>query len=243
MKRDFYRIIDHTADIGFEVRADDKSALFSKAAYALTDLIVDLESIAAIEERRVSVFDTFDLGSLFITWLSEILFHFETKRFLLSEVKNISFVDNAVHAVLAGEEYGLEILKVREIISVMEITEVPQVPPFIKGVINLRGKVIPVMDLRLKFGMTPVEYTRETCIIVVNIGDLLIGVVVDTVAEVLDINESEIEPPPTFGISVQTDFIMGMGKIKGRVKILLDIDKILSVEELNMTAKAEAVKD
>lgn len=145
--------------------------------------------------------------------------------------------------VLAGEEYGLEILKVREIISVMEITEVPQVPAFIKGVINLRGKVIPVMDLRLKFGMESVEYTRETCIIVANIGDLLIGVVVDTVAEVLDITEAEIDPPPTFGSTVKTDFIMGMGKIKGKVKILLDIDKILSIDELNMTAQAEAAQE
>lgn len=167
----------------------------------------------------------------------------ETQAALAQAEKDKTREGKYLTFVLAGEEYGLEILKVREIISVMEITEVPQVPPFIKGVINLRGKVIPVMDLRLKFGMTPMEYTRETCIIVVNIGDLLIGVVVDTVAEVLDINESEIDPPPTFGISVQTDFIMGMGKIKGRVKILLDIDKILSVEELNMAAKAEVVKD
>ncbi len=134
--------------------------------------------------------------------------------------------------VLGHEEYGLEILKVREIISVMEITEVPQVPPFIKGVINLRGKVIPVIDLRLKFGMPAIEYTRETCIIVVNVHDLLLGIVVDTVAEVLDIIEKDIDPPPTFGSSIKTDFILGMGKVKGKVKILLDIDKVLSAEEL-----------
>lgn len=145
--------------------------------------------------------------------------------------------------VLAEEEYGLEILKVREIISVMEITEVPQMPSFIKGVINLRGKVIPVMDLRLKFKMPAVEYNRETCIIVVNISELLIGVVVDTVAEVLDIDEKDIDPSPSFGGSVRTDFILGMGKIKGRVKILLDIDKVLSMEELEIVAQKEAVAE
>ncbi|MDH5542525.1 MAG: chemotaxis protein CheW [Nitrospinota bacterium] len=141
--------------------------------------------------------------------------------------------------VLGDEEYGLEILKVREIISVMEITEVPQVPDFIKGVINLRGKVIPVIDLRLKFGMPAVEYTRETCIIVVNVNNLLLGIVVDTVAEVLDIAKENIDPPPSFGSSVDTNFILGMGKVKEKVKILLDIEKVLSVSELEMVAKVE----
>lgn len=141
--------------------------------------------------------------------------------------------------VLADEEYGLEILKVREIISVMEITEVPQVPHFIKGVINLRGRVIPIVDLRLKFTMPAVDYTRETCIIVVNVKDLLMGVVVDTVAEVLDIDEKDIDPSPAFGSAIKTDFIMGMGKVKGKVKILLDIDKVLSSEELDYGAQTE----
>lgn len=167
----------------------------------------------------------------------------ETQAALVKAEKDKTREGKYLTFVLGSEEYGLEILKVREIISVMEITEVPQVPAFIKGVINLRGKVIPVMDLRLKFGMTPVEYTRETCIIVVTIGDLLIGVVVDTVAEVLDISEAEIDPPPTFGSTVKTDFIMGMGKIKDKVKILLDIDKILSVDELNVASKVEANQD
>lgn len=141
--------------------------------------------------------------------------------------------------VLGHEEYGLEILKVREIISVMEITEVPQVPDFIKGVINLRGKVIPVIDLRLKFGMPPIEYNRETCIIVVNVKDLLLGIVVDTVAEVLDISKDDIDPAPTFGGSIKTEFILGIGKIKDKVKILLDIDRVLSIEELDIVAHAE----
>ncbi len=140
--------------------------------------------------------------------------------------------------VLGHEEYGLEILKVREIISVMEITEVPQVPAFIKGVINLRGKVIPIIDLRLKFGMSAMDYTRETCIIVVNVRDLLLGIVVDTVAEVLDIMEKDIDPSPAFGSAVRTDFILGMGKVKGKVKILLDIDRVLSSEELEAVSEA-----
>lgn len=136
--------------------------------------------------------------------------------------------------VLNHEEYGLEILKVREIIGLMDITPVPQTPSFIKGIINLRGKVIPVVDLRLKFGMPEAEYTKETCIIVVNIESRLMGIIVDTVSEVLDINAKDIEPIPSLGGGIKTDFILGMGKIKGKVKILLDIDRVLTLEELAM---------
>jgi purine-binding chemotaxis protein CheW len=138
--------------------------------------------------------------------------------------------------VLGGEEYGLEILKVREIIGLMEITSVPQTPVFIKGVINLRGKVIPVIDLRLKFGMEEAEPTEETCIIVVDIGGAMIGILVDTVSEVLHVMADQIEPAPSFGGSIDTGFILGMGKIKGKVKILLDIDSVLSAEELTRAA-------
>lgn len=134
--------------------------------------------------------------------------------------------------VLGEEEYGLEILKVREIIGIMEITSVPQTPEFIKGVINLRGKVIPVVDLRRKFGMETAEYTEETCIIVVDIAESSMGILVDTVSEVLDIPQESIEPPPSFGSSINTEFILGMGKIKGKVKILLDINKVLSTKDL-----------
>ncbi len=134
--------------------------------------------------------------------------------------------------VLGDEEYGVEILKVREIIGLMEITIVPQTPEFIKGVINLRGKVIPVIDLRLKFGMEEAEPTEETCVIVVDIVGTLMGILVDTVSEVLDISASEIEPPPAFDSNIGTEFILGMGKIKGRVKILLAISRVLSQEEL-----------
>ena len=132
---------------------------------------------------------------------------------------------------LAAEEYGLEILKVREIIGIMDITSMPQMPAYVKGVINLRGKVIPVIDLRLKFGLEPAEYTEQTCIVVVDVGSL-VGVIVDTVQEVLDIDEKQIDPPPPLGASVDTTFIMGMGKVKDDVKILLDIDKVLGSDEL-----------
>ncbi len=142
--------------------------------------------------------------------------------------------------VLSNEEYGLEILKVREIISVLDITSVPQTPPFIKGVINLRGKVIPVVDLRLKFGMEETEYTKETCTIVVDVQGFLMGIVVDTVSEVIDIAKTDIEPPPAFGSTIKTDFILGMGKVKGEIKILLSIDKILSAQEFATVEKVAA---
>jgi purine-binding chemotaxis protein CheW len=131
---------------------------------------------------------------------------------------------------LAGEEYGLEILKVREIIKIMDITAVPQMPSFVKGVVNLRGKVIPVIDLRLRFGLAEAEHTEETCIIVVNVGAEM-GVVVDTVQEVLDITDQQIEPPPALGNDVDTQFILGMGKVGDRVKILLDINRVLTGDE------------
>ena len=138
---------------------------------------------------------------------------------------------------LAHEEYGLEILKVREIIGYMDITAVPQTPHHVKGVINLRGQVIPVVDLRAKFGMETIEVTEETCIIVVEIcqGDrnFQTGIVVDHVQEVLDILGTDIEDAPQFGSSVDTDFILGMGKIGDAVKILLDIDKVLVGDDLS----------
>jgi len=137
---------------------------------------------------------------------------------------------------LAHEEYGLEILKVREIIGYMDITAVPQTPQHIKGVINLRGQVIPVSDLRTKFGMETAEVTEQTCIIVVEIsqGDhtFSTGIVVDHVQEVLDIAGEDIEEAPQFGSSVNTDFILGMGKIGDTVKILLDIDRVLVGDNL-----------
>jgi len=133
--------------------------------------------------------------------------------------------------MLAGEEHGLEILKVREIIGLMDITKVPQTPDFVEGVINLRGKVIPVIDLRAKFGLDRTEYDEETCVIVVDVG-MLMGIIVDTVQEVYDISAEDIEPPPRLGGAVDTSFILGMGKVNDGVKILLDIDKVLTSDEL-----------
>jgi purine-binding chemotaxis protein CheW len=129
---------------------------------------------------------------------------------------------------LAGEEYGLEILQVREIIALMPLTAIPQVPVHIKGVVNLRGKVIPVVDLRLKFGFPAVDYTAENCIIILSIGDLLIGVIVDRVCDVVTIGQDLIEPPPGFNASLCLDFITGIGRIGDKVKILLNINKVLA---------------
>ncbi len=142
---------------------------------------------------------------------------------------------------LGPEEYGLEILKVREIIGYMDITAVPQTPEHIKGVINLRGQVIPVIDLRTKFGMNTAEVTEQTCIIVVEIAQqnrkFNTGIVVDRVQEVLDIAKEQIEPTPQFGTNVDTDFILGMGKIGSSVKILLDINKVLSNDDISDLAE------
>ncbi len=128
---------------------------------------------------------------------------------------------------LADEDYGVEILRVREIIGVMDITAVPQMPEHVKGVINLRGKVIPVVDLRLKFGMEEIPYTEATCIIVVDVGALM-GIIVDTVQEVLDVDAANVEPAPPLGGAVDTSYVLGMGKVRDDVKILLDIDKVLN---------------
>jgi len=138
---------------------------------------------------------------------------------------------------LGPEEYGLEILKVREIIGYMDITSVPQTPHHVKGVINLRGQVIPVIDLRAKFSMDAADVTDQTCIIVVENSQgqrtFSTGIVVDRVQEVLDIAGEKIEKAPQFGSSVDTNFILGMGKIGETVKILLDIDRVLGGEDFS----------
>jgi purine-binding chemotaxis protein CheW len=138
---------------------------------------------------------------------------------------------------LGTEEFGTEVLKVREIMGLQDITTVPQMPAYVKGVINLRGKVIPVVDLRLRFGLPPEEYKPRTCIIVVRTRqgdeDLMIGMIVDGVAEVLSLTGAEIEDTPDLGPGVVMPYLRGLAKIKGRVKILLDIDAVLSTQELS----------
>jgi len=142
---------------------------------------------------------------------------------------------------MANEEYGISILKIKEIIGMMQITKVPQTPDFIKGVINLRGKVIPVIDLRLLFCIEAMEYTERTCIIVIEIegyeGFLVTGIVVDSVSEVLNIKDQEIEDIPTFGADLKTEYILGVAKMEAGVKILLDINKVLNGDEIKRLEK------
>ncbi len=135
--------------------------------------------------------------------------------------------------VLGKEVYGIEILKVREIIGIVNITAVPQSSDYLKGIINLRGKIIPVLDLRIKFSMPETEYTHETCIIVVEVNKIDLGLVVDTVSEVMDIKSSEIEEAGNLGNEVDRDFLLGLGKVKDRIVILLDIGKILNADEFS----------
>jgi purine-binding chemotaxis protein CheW len=142
---------------------------------------------------------------------------------------------------LGREVYGLQILKVQEIIGLMAITHVPRMPGFVRGVINLRGKVIPVVDLRLKFGMETQKDTDRTCVVVVQISQngliVTMGLIVDEVSEVLSVASSQIEPPPSFGTDVDTRFILGMGKVGDRVIMLLDVDRILNREEIALTTQ------
>jgi purine-binding chemotaxis protein CheW len=141
---------------------------------------------------------------------------------------------------LEGELYGVEISKVREINGLMEITAVPKTPTFMKGLINLRGKVLPVIDLRLKFGLAEGEYNDRTSIIVIDIrsihGQVHMGIIVDTVSEVISLGSRQIEPPPSFGSQLKSEYIKGVAKIRDRVIIILDIDLILTDEELTFGA-------
>ena len=138
---------------------------------------------------------------------------------------------------LADEEFGVKVLKIKEIMGMQEITAVPNTAAYVKGVINLRGQVIPVVDLRMKFNLPTCAYTHRTCIVVVTThgrsGDRLVGAIADGVAEVLTLSDEEIEDTPDFGPGVVTPYLKGMAKIKGKVKILLDIDQVLSAHELN----------
>ena len=155
----------------------------------------------------------------------------QTTALLNREGKYLTFA-------LAHEEYGLEILKVREIIGYIDVTAVPQTPHYVRGVINLRGQVIPVVDLRAKFGMETTDVTEQTCIIVVEISGsertFNTGIIIDHVQEVLDIPGHNIEDTPSFGAAVNTDFILGMGKVEDSVKILLDIDMVLGGDCLDL---------
>jgi len=134
---------------------------------------------------------------------------------------------------LDQEEYGIEILSVREIIGLLPVTPVPQTPYYVQGVVNLRGQVIPVVDLRLKFDMAGIDATEETCIIVVQTGGAQLGIIVDKVSEVLDIPNGDIVDAPTLGSEINTDYILGIGKTEGRVSLLLDIARIFPAAEIS----------
>lgn len=142
---------------------------------------------------------------------------------------------------LLGEEmFAIGILSVREIIEYGFVTEVPMTPHFIRGVINLRGAVVPVVDLAVRFGRAPRDVTKRTCIVIVDVesarGSLQMGIVVDAVSAVLEIAGADIEPPPEFGTRIRSDFITGMGKIEGRFVVVLDVDRVLLVEEVAVVA-------
>ena len=144
---------------------------------------------------------------------------------------------------LANEEYGVEILKVQEIIERMPITPVPLTSKYILGVINLRGKIHPVMDLKVKFGMEPTQITEETCIIVIKTKDMMMGILVDKVSEVVDVSSGDIEDTPSFGADVNPEFLLGVGKTGGRVRLLLDIEKVLTAVDIVNMKKASGAEN
>ena len=139
---------------------------------------------------------------------------------------------------LASEEYGVDILKVQEIIGWMPITPVPLTAKYILGVINLRGKIHPIMDLKIKFGMEQCQITDETCIIVIKTASLMMGVLVDKVSEVVNLVSSDIEETPSFGAEINTEYLLGVGKAGGRVRLLLDIEKIITASDIIHLKKA-----
>ncbi|MGE4557805.1 MAG: chemotaxis protein CheW [Desulfovibrionaceae bacterium] len=138
---------------------------------------------------------------------------------------------------IGDEEFGVDILRVQEIIRMMEITKVPRAPEFVEGVINLRGKVIPIVDLRKRFGLEPHEHDKHTRIIVIEIINMIVGFVVDAVSEVLRIPANTVEPPPAVVSGLESEYISGVGKLADRLLILLDLNRLLSGEERNMLAQ------
>lgn len=137
---------------------------------------------------------------------------------------------------LGGETFAIDILDIREIIEFTSLTNVPLMPPFLRGVINLRGAVVPVIDLSIRFAREATLLSPLTCVVILEIaheeGTQLIGILVDSVSEVVDIADSDIDPPPTFGSMLRPDFIQGMGKVAGRFVVLLNVNHVLSIEEM-----------
>lgn len=159
-----------------------------------------------------------------------------------TESRSAEHAGKYLTVVLESEAYGIAVLKVREIIRMQKITPVPQMPEFVKGVINLRGRVIPVVDLRVKFGLKA-DFTERTCIVVVqvrlsNTSTVQMGLIVDSVEEVVHVPADEIEPTPEFGARVDTTYLLGMAKVKGQVKTLLDIDRVVAPETMQLISSA-----
>jgi purine-binding chemotaxis protein CheW len=170
----------------------------------------------------------------------------ETSRALVSKAQAAETEpEQYLTFLLGGELFAIGILRVKEIIEYHSITQVPMMPAAVRGVINLRGAVVPVLDLQARFGRAPSEVGKRTCIVIVEVksGDddaahQVIGIMVDAVSEVLEIPQADIEPPPAFGASIRTEFIHGMGKVKGKFVILLEPDHVLAVEEANAIANS-----
>ncbi len=145
---------------------------------------------------------------------------------------------------LGSEMFAIGILSIREIIEYGHVTQVPMTPPFIRGVINLRGAVVPVVDLAVRFERPPGETTRRTCIVIIEVdsakGHQEMGIIVDAVSEVLEIPAQDVEPPPEFGARIRSDFISGMGKVNGNFVVMLDVSRVLSVDEVSVAASLAA---
>lgn len=143
---------------------------------------------------------------------------------------------------LGEEEYGLDVTKVQEIIRMLPITRVPRAPSFIRGVVNLRGRIVPVLELRARLGMDPVEEARETCIVVVRSGDLTMGIIVDQVRDVLDIQAAEMHDVPDFGVSLDTAYLSGVARRAQRVVLLLEVDRVLTRDESDVLSSTDATQ-
>lgn len=150
----------------------------------------------------------------------------------INEIEEDTQKDKYLTFKIENESFGIDILYVTEIIGIQKITEVPELPDYIKGIINLRGKIIPVMDIRIRFGKAVREYDERTCIIVVDIGEVSIGLIVDRVSEVVDIPEENISPPPKIGKGIQNRYVKSIGKIGEEVRLILDCDKLLTEDEI-----------
>ena len=141
---------------------------------------------------------------------------------------------------LGDEAYAVDILKVQEIRGYSNVTRIANVPPFVKGVTNLRGSIVPIIDARIKFGLDDARYDKQTVVIVLNVGERIVGLVVDSVSDVLTLSADQIQPPPDFGVAVSTEHLLGLGSVDERMLILLDVERMMSSEELALVDPLDA---